>query len=160
MQTAVEYRGQATEFHGYDTLKVDSRVLALYKGGSAVDQIQTGEEAVVVLDRTPFYAESGGQVGDCGELVSGHGRFEVQDTQKIQLEVFGHKGVLKAGRLAVGDQVSAQVDPDLRARSAYNHSATHLMHAALRKVLGQHVQQKARWSILGKPASTSLITRP
>ena len=142
MQTAVEYRGQATEFHGYDTLKVDSRVLALYKGGSAVDQIQTGEEAVVVLDRTPFYAESGGQVGDSGELVSGHGRFEVQDTQKIQPEVFGHKGVLKAGRLAVGDQVSAQVDADLRARSAYNHSATHLMHAALRKVLGQHVQQK------------------
>ena len=142
MQAAVEYSGQPTEFHGYDATKLDSRVLALYKGGSAVDQIQVGDEAVVVLDRTPFYAESGGQVGDCGELVSGHGRFEVQDTQKIQPEVFGHKGVLKAGRLAVGDQVSAQVDEDLRARAAYNHSATHLMHAALRKVLGQHVQQK------------------
>jgi alanyl-tRNA synthetase len=142
MQAAVEYSGQPTEFHGYDLTKLDSRVLALYKGGSAVDQIQAGDEAVVVLDRTPFYAESGGQVGDCGELVSGHGRFEVQDTQKIQPEVFGHKGVLKAGRLAVGDQVSAQVDEDLRARAAYNHSATHLMHAALRKVLGHHVQQK------------------
>jgi len=142
MQAAMEYSGQPTEFHGYDLTKLDSRVLALYKGGSAVDQIQAGDEAVVVLDRTPFYAESGGQVGDCGQLVSGHGHFEVQDTQKIQPEVFGHKGVLKAGRLAVGDQVSAQVDEDLRARAAYNHSATHLMHAALRKVLGHHVQQK------------------
>jgi alanyl-tRNA synthetase len=142
MQTAVEYQGQPTEFHGYDSLKLDARVLALYKGGSAADQIQAGDDAVVVLDRTPFYAEAGGQVGDCGQLVSGHGRFEVQDTQKIQPEVFGHKGVLKAGRLAVGDQVSAQVDAQLRARSAYNHSATHLMHAALRKVLGHHVQQK------------------
>jgi alanyl-tRNA synthetase len=142
MQTAVEYKGQPTEFHGYDTLKLDSRVLALYKGGSPVDQIQAGDEAVVVLDRTPFYAESGGQIGDCGQLVLGHGHFEVQDTQKIQPEVFGHKGVLKAGRLAVGDQVGAQVDAQLRARSAYNHSATHLMHAALRKVLGHHVQQK------------------
>ena len=142
MQAAVEYSGQPTEFHGYDLTKLDSRVLALYKGGSAVDQIQAGDEAVVVLDRTSFYAESGGQVGDCGQLVSGHGRFEVQDTQKIQPEVFGHKGVLKAGRLAIGDQVSAQVDEDLRARAAYNHSATHLMHAALRKVLGHHVQQK------------------
>ena len=142
MQAAVEYSGQPTEFHGYDLTKLDSRVLALYKGGSAVAQIQAGDEAVVVLDRTPFYAESGGQVGDSGELVSGHGRFEVQDTQKIQPEVFGHKGVLKAGRLAVGNQVRAQVDEDLRARAAYNHSATHLMHAALRKVLGHHVQQK------------------
>jgi alanyl-tRNA synthetase len=142
MQTAMEYSGQPTEFHGYDTLKLDSRVLALYKGGSPVEQIQAGEEAVVVLDRTPFYAEAGGQVGDSGQLVSGHGRFEVEDTQKIQPEVFGHKGVLKAGRLARGDQVGAQVDAERRARSAYNHSATHLMHAALRKVLGHHVQQK------------------
>jgi alanyl-tRNA synthetase len=142
MQSGVEYSGKPTEFHGYETLKLDSRVLAIYKEGTAVEQIQAGDQAVVVLDRTPFYAESGGQVGDSGVLVSGHGRFEVQDTQKIQVEVFGHKGVLAAGRLSVRDQVSAQVNAELRARSAYNHSATHLMHAALRKVLGHHVQQK------------------
>jgi alanyl-tRNA synthetase len=117
-------------------------VLAIYKEGTSVAQIQAGEEAVVVLDRTPFYAESGGQVGDSGMLTSGHGTFEAQDTQKVQTEVFGHRGLLKAGRLAVGDAVTAQVDGELRARAAYNHSATHLMHAALRKVLGHHVQQK------------------
>jgi alanyl-tRNA synthetase len=142
MQAGVEYKGKATEFHGYDTLKLDGRVLAIYKDGSSVAQIEAGDAAVVVLDRTPFYAESGGQVGDAGMLTSGHGTFEVQDTQKIQAEVFGHKGALKAGRLAVGDVVTAQVDADLRARAAYNHSATHLMHEALRRVLGRHVQQK------------------
>jgi alanyl-tRNA synthetase len=142
MQAGVEYKGKATEFHGYDTLKLEGRVLAIYKEGSSVAQIEAGDEAVVVLDRTPFYAESGGQVGDAGMLTSGHGTFEVHDTQKIQAEVFGHKGALKAGRLAVGDVVTAQVDADLRARAAYNHSATHLMHEALRRVLGRHVQQK------------------
>jgi alanyl-tRNA synthetase len=142
MQASVEYKGQPTEFHGYETLKLEGRVLAIYKAGTSVAQIQAGEEAVVVLDRTPFYAESGGQVGDSGMLTSGHGTFEVQDTQKVQAEVFGHKGRLEAGRLAVGDAVTAQVDGELRARAAYNHSATHLMHAALRKVLGHHVQQK------------------
>jgi len=142
MQASVEYKGQPTEFHGYETLKLEGRVLAIYKAGTSVTQIQPGEEAVVVLDRTPFYAESGGQVGDSGVLTSGHGTFEVQDTQKVQAEVFGHKGVLKAGRLAVGDAVTAQVDGERRARAAYNHSATHLMHAALRQVLGHHVQQK------------------
>jgi alanyl-tRNA synthetase len=142
MHAGVEYRGQPTEFHGYDTLKLEGRVLAVYKEGTAVDQVQAGEEAVVVLDRTPFYAESGGQVGDSGVLTSGSGTFVVEDTQKIQAEVFGHKGVVKAGRLAAGDQVSAQVDADRRARSALNHSATHLMHAALRLVLGRHVQQR------------------
>jgi alanyl-tRNA synthetase len=138
----VEYKGQPTEFHGYETLKLEGRVLAIYKEGTSVPQIEAGGEAVVVLDRTPFYAESGGQVGDAGMLTSGHGTFEVQDTQKVQAEVFGHKGVLKAGRLAVGDLVTAQVDGELRSRAAYNHSATHLMHAALRQVLGHHVQQK------------------
>ena len=142
MQSGMEYSGQATEFHGYDTLRIEARVVALYRQGSAVERIDAGEEAVVVLDRTPFYAESGGQVGDQGDISSGNGAFTVSDTQKIQAEVFGHKGVLKAGHFSVGDTVTAQVDPVSRALAAYNHSATHLMHAALRKVLGNHVTQK------------------
>jgi len=141
-QTAVEYSGQKTEFHGYDTLILTGKIVAIYKGGTAVAAIEPGDTAVVVLDRTPFYAESGGQVGDRGQLVSSRGTFHVNDTQKIQAEVFGHHGVLHTGRLAAGDMVEAQVDTAARARSAYNHSATHLMHAALRKVLGSHVQQK------------------
>ena len=141
-QSAVEYSGQKTEFHGYDTLILTGKIVAIYKGGTAVAAIEPGDTAVVVLDRTPFYAESGGQVGDRGQLVSSRGTFHVNDTQKIQAEVFGHHGVLHTGRLAVGDMVEAQVDTAARARSAYNHSATHLMHAALRKVLGSHVQQK------------------
>ncbi|MBI5750816.1 MAG: alanine--tRNA ligase [Hydrogenophilales bacterium] len=140
--TTVKFEGQATEFHGYDTLDYSGRVLALYKEGAQVSSIQAGDEAVVVLDRTPFYAESGGQVGDRGELNSADGTFQVDDTQKIQAEVFGHKGVLKIGKLSVGDDVEAHVDPILRHRSAWNHSATHLLHAALRKVLGSHVTQK------------------
>jgi alanyl-tRNA synthetase len=142
VQAAVGYTGQATDFQGYTTLRLQGRILALYKEGAEVNSIQAGEEAVIVLDRTPFYAESGGQVGDSGQLVSGHGVFEVQDTQKIQAEVYGHRGVLKTGRLTVSDEVTAQVNVELRARAAYNHSATHLMHAALRQVLGRHVQQK------------------
>jgi alanyl-tRNA synthetase len=142
MAQGVEYRGQATEFHGYETLKMPARILAIYREGTQVNSIQAGEEGVIVLDRTTFYAESGGQVGDVGQLVSGHGMFEVQDTQKIQAEVFGHRGVLRTGRLTVFDEVTAQVDGEQRARAAYNHSATHLMHAALRQVLGRHVQQK------------------
>ena len=139
---AVEYSGRATEFHGYEHLDLDANVVALYKGGVQTEEILAGEDAVVVLDRTPFYAESGGQVGDRGELVAANGTFTVEDTQKIQAEVFGHKGRLKTGRLRVGDHVSAQVDTGARARAAWNHSATHLMHSALRKVLGPHVQQK------------------
>ena len=108
----------------------------------AVEEIVAGEEGVVVLDRTPFYAESGGQVGDRGELVGASGTFVVEDTQKIQAEVYGHKGSLSTGRLRIGDKVDAHVDTVARARAAWNHSATHLMHAALRKVLGSHVQQK------------------
>jgi len=142
MTQGVEYRGQATQFLGYESLRLEARVLAIYREGSQVNSIQAGEEGVIVLDRTPFYAESGGQIGDIGQLVCGHGVFEVQDTQKIQAEVFGHRGVLKTGRLSVFDEVSAQVDGALRARAAHNHSATHLMHTALRQVLGRHVQQK------------------
>ena len=139
---AVDYSGRATEFHGYEHLSIDANVVALYKEGTQTDEILAGEDAVVVLDRTPFYAESGGQVGDRGELVAPSGTFIVDDTQKIQAEVYGHKGRLKTGRLRVGDLVSAHVDTVARARAAWNHSATHLMHAALRKVLGSHVQQK------------------
>jgi alanyl-tRNA synthetase len=141
-QTAVEYSGQKTEFHGYDTLALDCRIVAIYKEGAAVPSIDPGAAAVIVLDRTPFYAESGGQVGDRGQIVASRGTFNVSDTQKIQAEVFGHHGVLHTGKLAVGDTVEAKVDTVARARAAYNHSATHLMHAALRKVLGTHVQQK------------------
>ncbi|MGH8766692.1 MAG: alanine--tRNA ligase [Burkholderiales bacterium] len=142
MQAGMDYSGQATEFLGYDTLRLDGRIVALYKGGTPMQKIEAGDEAVMVLDRTPFYAESGGQIGDQGEITSGNGSFTVNDTQKIQAEVFGHKGVLKAGRFAVGDAVTAQVNPLTRTCTAYNHSATHLMHAALRKVLGPHVTQK------------------
>jgi alanyl-tRNA synthetase len=141
-QSTVEYSGQKTEFHGYDTLTLTGKVVALYKGGSAVSAIEAGDTAVIVLDKTPFYAESGGQVGDRGQLVSSHGTFHVSDTQKIQSEVFGHHGVLHTGVLAVGETLEAKVDTAARARAQYNHSATHLMHAALRKVLGSHVQQK------------------
>jgi alanyl-tRNA synthetase len=142
MQTAVDYTGQATEFHGYDTLRVDAEVLAIYRDGSSVQQVEAGDSAVVVLDRTPFYAESGGQVGDAGQIVSGSAAFDVADTLKIQATVFGHHGRVEAGRLAVGDRVTAQVDAKQRHRAAYNHSATHLMHAALREVLGSHVAQR------------------
>ena len=143
MAAGVEYKGAATEFHGYDTLNLEGTVVALYNGdGVQVQELTADAQGIVVLDRTPFYAESGGQVGDRGELAGVHGTFSVNDTQKIQPEVFGHKGALKAGKLAVGDKVMAAVDTQSRARSAWNHSATHLMHAALRKVLGTHVQQK------------------
>ena len=142
MQTAVEYTGQPTEFHGYDALRLDSTILAIYREGSQVRRIEAGEAAVIVLDRTPFYAESGGQVGDCGELSSPNGTFMVNDTQKIQAEVFGHYGKLKTGQLAVGERINAHVNTLSRARAQWNHSATHLLHAALRKVLGAHVQQK------------------
>jgi alanyl-tRNA synthetase len=138
----MDYSGHATEFHGYEHMSLDAKVVALYKGGTQAEELVAGEEGIVVLDRTPFYAESGGQVGDRGELVAAKGTFTVEDTQKIQAEVFGHKGKLKTGRLRIGDAVSAQVDTVSRARAAWNHSATHLMHSALRKVLGTHVQQK------------------
>jgi alanyl-tRNA synthetase len=142
MALSLEYDGTATTFHGYDTLEHAATVQALYKDGSPVNELHEGDLGVVVLDHTPFYAESGGQVGDRGELRAGNGIFAVEDTQKIQANVFGHHGVLKTGRLAVGDSVSARVDMALRQATMRNHSATHLMHKALREVLGEHVQQK------------------
>lgn len=142
MQEGIEYSGSQTTFYGYDTLQHEGKILAIYKQGSAVDFVEAGDEAVVVLDKTPFYAESGGQAGDCGKLLVGNGTFNVINTQKIQASVFGHKGVLSSGRMIVSDQVLAEVDPLARIRTTRNHSATHLMHKALREVLGDHVQQK------------------
>ncbi|MFZ2269133.1 MAG: alanine--tRNA ligase [Azonexus sp.] len=142
MATNLEYSGPATTFHGYTALEFKGNVLALYKDGAAVNQLNEGEMGVVVLDNTPFYAESGGQVGDCGVLQSVHGIFAVEDTQKIQATVFGHHGVVKTGAITVGNGVTAKVDVLARARTARNHSATHLLHKALREVLGDHVQQK------------------
>lgn len=144
-RTQLEYKGAKTAFRGYDTMSEEGRVVALYHEGASVDRLGAGEEGIVVLDRTPFYAESGGQVGDRGELTRGGTcltLFDVQDTQKIQPDVFGHHGVVKTGELALGDTVAAQVDLDKRARTMRHHSATHLMHKALREVLGTHVQQK------------------
>ncbi|MBI5005692.1 MAG: alanine--tRNA ligase [Nitrosomonadales bacterium] len=142
MATNLEYSGPATTFHGYDTLEHKGNVLALYKDGVEVNELVEGDLGVVVLDDTPFYAESGGQVGDSGELRSVHGIFAVEDTQKIQATVFGHHGVVKTGKLTVGNGVTARVDVAARSRTMRNHSATHLMHKALREVLGVHVQQK------------------
>jgi alanyl-tRNA synthetase len=141
---ALEYSGQATHFHGYEQLALDgARITALYVEGTAVQRAVAGQAAVVVLDRTPFYAESGGQAGDQGVLESAHGAcFAVDDTLKVQAEVFGHHGRLEAGALQVGDAVTARVDVARRARTVRHHSATHLMHKALREVLGAHVQQK------------------
>lgn len=137
------YEGVETQFEGYESLKVDaSTVVALYVDGSAVSEVKEGQKATVVLDITPFYAESGGQVGDSGVLRSDTALFTVVDTQKIQAQVFGHQGVLSAGALRVGDVLTAQVDELLRENTIRNHSATHLMHKALREVLGDHVQQR------------------
>src|SRR5947208_2034469 len=139
------YSGPKTRFRGYETLSDEGRVVALYKGGSAVETLVTGERGVVVLAKTPFYAESGGQVGDRGELTKGGAcltLFAVEDTQKIQPDVVGHIGDVKTGELKIGDTVAATVDEDARGRTVRNHSATHLMHKALREVLGPHVQQK------------------
>ncbi|MEQ1777818.1 MAG: alanine--tRNA ligase [Nitrosomonas sp.] len=142
MQEGIEYNGSQTTFYGYEALQHEGQVLAIYKQGSPVDFIEAGDEAVVVLDQTPFYAESGGQVGDSGELLAANGTFAVTDTQKIQAGVFGHKGLLRSGRLVIKDIVLAEVNPLSRTSTANNHSATHLLHAALRKVLGTHVTQK------------------
>jgi len=143
MAAGLEYTGDKTVFHGYDALSMEGvRVTALYVDGASVDTMQPGQTGVVVLDNTPFYAESGGQVGDQGTLVAGPAVFNVADTTKIQADVFGHQGTLANGALKVGDKVAAQVDAVRRARTVRNHSATHLMHKALREVLGTHVQQK------------------
>ena len=143
MVHGVDYSGVRTSFEGYDKLQLENcTVVALYIDASPVNELGSGDAGIVVLDRTPFYAESGGQVGDIGALLGPGASFNVEDTQKIQAEVFGHHGRLSAGVLKLGDAVSAQVDAEARARSAWNHSATHLMHAALRHVLGDHVTQK------------------
>lgn len=142
IQDGMDYSGGSTQFRGYESLQHEGQVIAIYKEGNRVDFIEAGDEAVVVLDQTPFYAESGGQVGDCGELLTANGTFNVVDTLKIQAKVFGHKGLIRSGRLVTGDKVLAEVDPVARARVQRNHSVTHLMHKSLREVLGAHVQQK------------------
>ncbi|CAN1535650.1 AlaS Alanyl-tRNA synthetase [Burkholderiaceae bacterium] len=142
MDKALDYTGAGNTFVGYDDLKATSKVVAVYLDGNAVAELKHGQTGVVVLDTTPFYAESGGQVGDAGVLVSGSASFAVEDTLKIKADVFGHHGTLTQGTLAVGDHVDAQVNTQVRAATVRNHSATHLMHKALREVLGDHVQQK------------------
>lgn len=136
------YDGQDTEFKGYSERQTESKVLALYKDGEQVNELNEGDSGAVVIDFTPFYAESGGQVGDVGYIFSGENRFEVRDTQKIKAAVFGQFGVQTSGRLKVGDSVTAKVDDEIRNANMRNHSATHLMHKALRDVLGRHVEQK------------------
>ena len=139
----LEYSGTPTQFHGYDHLKHEgAKIVALYVDGASVQTIKAGDAAVVVLDNTPFYAESGGQVGDQGELRNESARFGVQDTFKIQADVFGHQGELLEGELKLGDVLNAIVDTKLRLETMRNHSATHILHKALREVLGGHVQQK------------------
>jgi len=142
MAANLEYTGPATAFHGYDTLEHKGNVLALYKDGASVNELNEGDTGVVVLDDTPFYAESGGQAGDSGELRSTHGIFVVEDTQKIQAAVFGHHGTITTGKLTIGNGVTARVNMAARRATERNHSVTHLMHKALREVLGAHVQQK------------------
>jgi alanyl-tRNA synthetase len=142
MDKALDYSGAGNDFVGYEDLTANAKVLALYADGNAVTELQAGQSGVVVLDTTPFYAESGGQVGDQGMLHNAGGQFNVADTLKIKADVFGHHGEVQSGSLKVGDAVQAHVDLALRAATVRNHSATHLMHKALREVLGSHVQQK------------------
>ena len=142
MDKALDYSGAGNDFVGYEDLTANAKVLALYADGNAVTELKAGQSGVVVLDATPFYAESGGQVGDQGMIHNAGGQFNVTDTLKIKADVFGHHGELTSGSLKVGDAVQAHVDTDVRAATVRNHSATHLMHKALREVLGSHVQQK------------------
>jgi len=142
MDKALDYAGQANQFTGYEQLSETAKIVAIYVDGTSAAALKTGQNGVVVLSSTPFYAESGGQVGDQGVLTSGSARFAVDDTQKIRADVFGHHGTLAEGSLNVGDSVEAQVNTEVRAATMRNHSVTHLMHKALREVLGGHVQQK------------------
>jgi alanyl-tRNA synthetase len=143
MAAGLEYTGTPTTFHGYEHLMHEgAKVTAVYVDGALVQQANAGDDAVVVLDHTPFYAESGGQAGDSGDLRNATSRFLVEDTQKIQADVFGHHGRVVEGSIKAGDAFNARVDAEVRARTIRNHSATHLMHKALREVLGDHVQQK------------------
>ena len=140
--TQLAYEGGDTEFKGYSERQTEAKIVALYKDSEPVASLAEGDSGAVVIDFTPFYAESGGQVGDVGYIFAGENRFEVRDTQKIKAAVTGQFGVLVSGRLNVGDAVSAKIDNDIRAANMRNHSATHLMHRALREVLGEHVEQK------------------
>jgi alanyl-tRNA synthetase len=142
MDRALDYSGEGHAFTGYELLEESAKVVALYADGVAVPALQTGQNGVVVLNTTPFYGESGGQVGDQGQLLAAGAVFTVDDTLKIKSDVFGHHGTLASGTLKVGDAVTARVDTAVRAATVRNHSATHLMHKALREVLGEHVQQK------------------
>ena len=142
MDRALDYSGEGHAFTGYELLEESAKVVALYADGVAVPALQTGQNGVVVLNTTPFYGESGGQVGDQGQLLAAGAVFTVDDTLKIKSDVFGHHGTLASGKLKVGDAVTARVDTAVRAATVRNHSATHLMHKALREVLGEHVQQK------------------
>ncbi|MEO8544910.1 MAG: alanine--tRNA ligase [Burkholderiaceae bacterium] len=142
MDKALEYGGAGNDFVGYDRLTEHSKISALYLDGAAVTELQAGQSGVLVLDSTPFYSESGGQVGDQGSIFSDTAMFAVADTQKIKSDVFGHHGTMSSGKLRVGDAVTAHVDASSRAATVRNHSSTHLMHKALRAVLGTHVQQK------------------
>ena len=140
--TQLAYEGGDTEFKGYSERQTEAKIVALYKDSEPVASLAEGDSGAVVIDFTPFYAESGGQVGDVGYIFAGENRFEVRDTQKIKAAVTGQFGVLVSGRLNVGDAVTAKIDNDIRAANMRNHSATHLMHRALREVLGEHVEQK------------------
>ena len=142
MDKALEYTGEINRFTGYESLAETAKIIAIYVDGTSAAALKAGQNGVVVLDTTPFYAESGGQVGDEGLITSGSARFAVGDTLKIKADVYGHHGTLEAGTLNVGDTVQAQVNTAVRAATVRNHSATHLMHKALREVLGSHVQQK------------------
>ena len=142
MDKALEYSGDINDFVGYEKLQTTSKIIALYADGTTATVLNAGQNGVIVLDTTPFYAESGGQVGDEGLITLGFAQFVVEDTQKIKADVFGHHGTLTSGSLKVGDVVNAQVNLETRAKTIRNHSATHLMHKALREVLGEHVQQK------------------
>jgi alanyl-tRNA synthetase len=143
MAAGLSYSGTPTTFHGYEHLQCDtSKVTGLYLDGLAVDSLKAGDDGVIVLDHTPFYAESGGQAGDSGELRNAVSRVLVEDTTKIQVDVFGHQGRVVEGEIKLGDVLVAKVNAEQRAKTVRNHSATHLMHKALREVLGSHVQQK------------------
>ena len=142
MDRALEYSGEGNDFVGYDSLTQATKVVALYLDGTPASELKAGQSGVVVLETTPFYAESGGQVGDEGSIFNDSVSFDVGDTQKIKADVFAHQGTLQSGSLKVGDAVTAQVNAAARLATQRNHSATHLMHKALREVLGEHVQQK------------------
>lgn len=160
MAAALEYHGEKTQFVGYERLEEVGTVVAIYRDGTPVDKIETGQNGVIVLDTTPFYAESGGQVGDVGTLVGNGVRFDVEDTQKIQADVAGHHGKLVNGTITIGDKLDGRVNMEMRAQTMRNHSVTHLMHKALRQVLGSHVAQRGSLVDPEKTVSTSCHNAP